>query len=82
MPAPELTTITTRAEELGAAGAARVEAAEDLVRLSAGRREPLESARDYFVARLHADSADYEATKALQLVNVALSEVGWAAEAD
>lgn len=80
MPAPEL--ITRRAEELGAAGAAPFEAAEELVRMSAGQRQPLKSARDYFVARLHADSADYEATKALQVVNAALSQVGWATEAE
>jgi hypothetical protein len=80
MPDPEL--IISRALELGAAGADRRQAAEELVRASAGQREPLESARDHFVARLHGDSADYEATKALLLVNVALSEVGWTTDAD
>ncbi len=74
--------IASRAVELGAAGGVRSEAAEELVRLSDGRREPLESARGHFIRRLHADVSDYEATKALQLVNAALSQVGWATEAD
>jgi hypothetical protein len=52
------------------------------VRLSEGRREPLEAARADFVARLHADTADYDATKALQLVNAALSQVGWVTGTD
>ncbi|HWC12425.1 MAG TPA: hypothetical protein VG455_14540 [Acidimicrobiales bacterium] len=80
MPDPD--PIIGRALALGAAGAGRTEAAEELVRLSEGRREPLALARDRFVARLHADSADYEATKALLLVNAALSRVGWSTGAD
>jgi hypothetical protein len=77
---PELT--ISRAVALGAAGADHLQAAEELVRTSAGRRELLESARDHFIARLHADVADYEATKALRLVNAALSQLGWPTEAD
>ena len=77
---PEL--ITSLAVALGAAGATRAEGAEELVRLSGGRRAPLQSARDHFVRRLHADVSDYEATKALQLVNAALSRIGWASETD
>ncbi len=69
--------IAERALALAAAGADRLRAADELVRMSAGRRAPLESARHHFVTRLHADSADYEATKALVLVNAALSRVGW-----
>ncbi len=80
MPDPEL--IASRAVALGSAGAPRSEAAEELARLSGGRRAPLQSARDHFVRRLHADVADYEATKALQLVNAALSQIGWAGETD
>ncbi|MCA1709836.1 MAG: hypothetical protein LC808_43770 [Actinobacteria bacterium] len=67
--------ITTRALALVAAGADHVPAVEELVRLSEGRRELLEEARAELVARLHADTADYDATKALQLVNAALSQV-------
>lgn len=67
--------IISRAVALGAAGADRQSAAEELVRMSEGRREPLESARDQFVARLHEDSADHEATKALQIVNAALPQL-------
>lgn len=78
--APDLDQIVRRAVALGVAGGDRPQAAEELVRLSEGRREPLASARDHFVARLHSDSADYEATKALRLVNRALSRVGWAAD--
>ena len=74
--------IVGRAVALGAAGADRQQAAEELVRMSEGRREPLALARDHLVARLHGDSADYEATKALQLVNVALSKVGWGTGAE
>ena len=77
---PELT--ITRALALGAAGADHHQAAEELVRTSGGRRELLESARAHFVARLHSDVADYEATKALTLVNAALSQLGWPTEAD
>jgi hypothetical protein len=70
--------LTTRALALVAAGVDRVRAVEELVRLSEGRRTPLEAARADLVARLHADPADYDATKALCLVNAALSQVGWA----
>lgn len=80
MPEPGL--IISRALELAAAGADRRQAADELIGASAGRREPLESARGHFVARLHADSADYEATKALLLVNAALSKVGWPTDGD
>jgi hypothetical protein len=71
--------IITRALALGAAGADHLQAAEELVRTSAGRRELLE--RAHFVARLHSDVSDYEATKALTLVNAALSQLGWPTEA-
>lgn len=74
--------IINRALALGAAGADRQKAAEELVRMTAGRREVLESARDHFVARLRADSADYDATKALDLVNAALPEVDWPTKAN
>ncbi len=77
---PEL--IVSRAAALGAEGADHVQAAEELVRESAGRRELLESARDHFVDRLHTDVSDYEATKALRLVNAALSRFGWPTELD
>ena len=73
--------VISRALALGAAGADRQSAAEELVRMSAGR-EPLESARDHFVARLHDNSSDYDATKALQLVNAALSHVDRPTERD
>lgn len=69
--------IITRAVALGAAEGDRRVAGEELVQLSERRRELLESARDHFVGRLHGDSADHEATKALLIVNAALSQVGW-----
>jgi hypothetical protein len=69
--------IATRGLSLVAAKADHVQAVRELVHLSEGRREPLEAARAELVARLHADAADYDATKALQLVNAALSLVGW-----
>jgi hypothetical protein len=74
--------ITTRALALVAAAADHDRAVEELLRLSEGRRELLEAARAEFVARLHADTADYDATKALQLVNGALSRVGWVTGTD
>ena len=74
--------IISRAVALGAAGADRQQAAQELVELSAGQRESLELARDHFVARLHKDSADYEATNALLLVNTALSRVEYPTGAD
>ena len=74
--------VATRALALAAARANHVRAVEELVRLSEGRREPLDAARADFVARLHADTADYDATKALQLVNAALSQVGWVTGTD
>ncbi len=67
--------IISRAVALGGEGADRRHAADELVELSAGRREVLQSARDHFVARLHKDSADHDATHALQLVNMALNQV-------
>jgi hypothetical protein len=69
--------VISRALALGAEGGDRQPAAEELVRMSEGRRQLLESARDHFVARLHRDSADYEATKALLVVNAALSRADW-----
>ena len=69
--------IISRAVALGAGEAERSQAAEELVQLSAGRREDLEAARDHFVARLHKDSADYDATNGLLVVNAALSRVGY-----
>lgn len=74
--------IVSRALVLGAGGADQQTAAEELVRISEGQRERLEVARDHFVARLHTDSADYEATTALKLVNAALSRVDWPTERD
>ena len=74
--------ILTRALALGAAGADAEEAAQELMRMSGGRREPLESARDHLVARLHGDSSDHEATKALQLVNAALPQIDRPTQAD
>jgi hypothetical protein len=77
IPVADPEAIISRALELGTGGADRQDAAEELMRMSAGQREPLESARDHFVARLHGNSADYDATKALQLINVALPRVPW-----
>ena len=45
--------IIRRAEALGAEGADQRQAAEELVRTSAGRREPLESARDHLSPSRH-----------------------------
>jgi hypothetical protein len=75
--------VISTALELGAAGVDRQKAAEKLVQwsaeklveLSAGRRELLESARDHFIGRLHADSANFEASKALQIIYAALPQV-------
>jgi hypothetical protein len=82
IPVSDAEAIISRALALGAAGADRQKAADELVRMSAGRRKVLQSARDHFVARLHADSADYGATNALDLVNAALPEVEWPTKAD
>ena len=57
--------------------AEREEAIEELVELAGRRRAPLESARDALVARLLRRADDFEATRALRLVTVALQRVGW-----
>ena len=74
--------IISRALALGAGGADRQEAVQELLSMAAGRREPLESARDHFLARLRADTADYDATNALQLVNSVLPQVDRPTQAD
>ncbi len=75
-------TIISRAVALGGEGVDRQHAADELVRLSTGRRALLESARDHFVDRLHKDSADHDATLALQIVNTALNQVARSTGAD
>lgn len=69
--------LVARALTLGAARADRQKSAQELVNICAGRRELMESARDRLGARLHAYSADHEATKALQLVYTALPNMDW-----
>jgi len=55
----------------------REEAIQELIQLAGGRRAPLDSARDALVARLSRTSEDFEATRALRLVTIALQRVGW-----
>ena len=66
-----------RAEELAAAGTDAERAIAELASASDHRRQPLEEARDYFVARLHRRSDDYNATLALRLVIAVLQRAGW-----
>jgi hypothetical protein len=54
-------------------------AVRELIRLSDGRRLPLEQARDELVGRIRLHSDDYEATSGLTALNAALAEVGWMA---
>jgi hypothetical protein len=65
-------------EETVVAGSGDRDAAvQELIRLAAGQRHPLEQARDELVCRLLLRSNDYEATARLTLVNAALAEIGW-----
>lgn len=55
----------------------RDEAVEELVALAGHRRPQLEAARSSLLARLHRRSDDFQAAQALQLVERALTRVGW-----
>lgn len=58
----------------------RHEAVEELVALAGHRRPRLEAARSLLIARLHGRSDDFDAAQALQLVERALTRVGWEGE--
>ena len=53
------------------------DAVEELLALAGGVRDPLEAARDEFVARLHRDPGDVAATQALRLVLRALDRAAF-----
>jgi hypothetical protein len=57
----------------------RHRAVQELIKLSDGRRPPLEQARAELVGRIQLHSDDYEATSGLTALNAALAEVGWTA---
>jgi hypothetical protein len=57
----------------------RDRAVQELIRLSDGRRLPLEQARDELVRRIQLHSDDYEATSGLTALNATLAEIGWTA---
>ncbi|MGH9094457.1 MAG: hypothetical protein ACRDXE_04790 [Acidimicrobiales bacterium] len=69
-------TVATRASEL-AAGTDRAGAADELIALVGRDRAVLEAARDHVAARLHHHTGDWAATRALTLLNRALSAYGW-----
>lgn len=73
--------IAERAVELVRAGADPETATSELVNLAGGRRAPLEEASLVFVGRLHRRRDDFEATKALRLVDRALGQL-WEVEVD
>jgi len=52
-------------------------AVEELVTFAEGRRAPLELARDGLMERLRRRSCDFDATRALRLIDRSLMEVGW-----
>ena len=54
----------------------RAQAVAELVQL-AGSQEVLVAARDRYALRLHANSADFEATAALNVLNPAVAAAGW-----
>lgn len=66
---------------LGLVGQPRDEAVEQLVALADHRRPGLEAAREALTARLHRRPDDFDAAHALQLVERALRQVGWPANA-
>jgi hypothetical protein len=57
--------------------AASSDAVAELIKIAEGRRPPLEEAASLLTARLHRRSDDFDATKALEAVTAALSQIGW-----
>lgn len=57
--------------------AASPDAVTELITMAEGRRPPLEAAASLLTARLHRRSDDFGATKALESVTAALSQIGW-----
>ena len=53
------------------------DAAAQLVTMAEGRRLPLEAAASLLIARLHRESNDFSATRALCSITTALSRIGW-----
>ena len=66
-------TLATRALEPAPTPEARAQAIGELLDLSGGRREPLESVRGELQGRLARSSDDFDATHALRLVEGALA---------
>jgi hypothetical protein len=61
-----------RARDLAASVATPADSAVELAKHAAGNRDALTVARDHFIARLHAGSDDFEATRALRVVHKAI----------
>ena len=49
----------------------------DLITMAEGLRPPLEAAQSVLIARLHGQSDDFGATRALCSVSAALNRIGW-----
>lgn len=77
---PETNTATDQALSLASSlGAVNQDTDQAVTALSGSvSAEDLSQARDELVSRIFARSDDFQATAALQLVNRALAEVGWA----
>lgn len=67
-----VTELIDRARRLAADGAFASDAGAQLAEVADGDREALTTARDHFIARLHARSDDFDATKALRVVHKAI----------
>ena len=69
--------IVERAVALSAGGRAADGAARDLATLAGDDPGPLSEARRLLVLRLSHHGDDYEASRALTVVNAAIAELGW-----
>ena len=69
--------IVERAVALSANGRAPDGAARELVTLAGDEPGPLEEARRLLVLRLTHRGDDYDASRALTVVNAAIAELGW-----
>jgi hypothetical protein len=69
--------IVERAVALSAAGPAADGAARELVTLAGDDPGPLGEARRLLVLRLTHHGDDYEASRALTVINAAIAELGW-----